>query len=121
MQFLFLNAEAAAAALIADGSSLAKEFNNDQAELAQQLKVRAVKEFDKAYQAAQGPNDIVDNVLHILWKKLGVAFAVASQVTKQPEEWAVKVKITPEPIVLAHFWVAPPAQVIQATQVIEVE
>lgn len=116
MQFLFLNAEITAAALVAAESSLAKQFD-DQAELVQELKVRAVKEFDKAYQAAQGPNDIIDNVLHILWKKLGVAFAVASQVTKQPEEWAVKVKITPEPIVLAHFWVAPAAQVTQVTEV----
>ncbi|WP_085618766.1 MULTISPECIES: hypothetical protein [unclassified Pseudomonas] len=117
MQFLFLNAEITAAALVAAESSLAQQFA-DQAELVQELKVRAVKEFDKAYQAAQGPNDIVDNVLHILWKKLGVTFAVASQVTKQPEEWPVKVKLAAETIVLAHFWVAP---AVQATQVNEVE
>lgn len=108
MQFAFINPESVAAALVEGKSSLVEKFS-DQAEVVQELKRLAVKEFGQVYEKAETPNDITDNVLHILWKKLGVTFGVATIVSKPTEEWAVKVQLTPEPIVLVNFWVAPAA------------
>ncbi len=104
MQFVFLNADDTAAALI-EGSHTFMGKYSQQADAVQYLKHAAVEFFKKKYSSVQAAHQISDGVLHVpIWKGVGVTFDTATHVGEPSEQWELPFVVPGNPIVLVNFW-----------------
>ncbi|WP_207869396.1 hypothetical protein [Pseudomonas sp. 51_B] len=104
MQFVFLNADDTAAALIESSPTFVAKYP-EQAAAVQYVKDAAVDLFKKKYQTAQAASEINDGVLHMpIWKGVGVTFGTATHVGAEPEQWPLPFTVPGNPVILVNLW-----------------
>ena len=104
MQFVFLNADDTAAALIAASPTFLEKFPEQEVAV-KYLKQAAVDIFKGKYQSVKSAWDVNDGVLHMpIWKGVGVTFGTATHVGAESEQWALPFTVPGEPVVLVNLW-----------------